>query len=285
MPSTIVANEACLLTDRGWSLAGSGEARITLLGTDRHGHIVAREVGTSILRAPSRRVIIGTDAAFGVFAPETRIILRDGTTKAAEEIVEDSHPSDLWFENVLDCAPKTDERACIDSLLAMLRGSAPFVLDDAPVIRCRSRDVLDWETVSETGCCRFQKVSAEVYCVITASGFPHVKGIQLQKIVRDLSIALWRNSEEECEEFDCSKSGCCLWYASALHALKVGHVLVYDSLQYSLSVKVVGDSTHKPPFRRCRCAFYYSDMHQAIRIAWESKSWKPIVSGFLISGR
>jgi hypothetical protein len=43
---------------------------------------------------------MGTDASFGIFASETRIILKDGTAKPAAELVEDSHPGDLWHVHV-----------------------------------------------------------------------------------------------------------------------------------------------------------------------------------------
>jgi hypothetical protein len=285
MPSAIVANEACLLTDRGWTLAKAGPSRIALFGTDRHGHLVAKEAALSVLRGASKRAVVGTDAAFGIFAPETRLVLQDGSTKLVAEIIEDSNPGELWFENALRYPSGRDEGRYIDSFCAALTDCAPFALDGAAAIRCQSRDVLEWEKVSDTGCCEFRKVSADVFCLVKSGDFPPLKGVHFQNLIRGLSIALWRNSEEECEEFDCSNSACCLWYASALQSLNLGNVLAYDALQYSLSVKVIEDSTHKPPFRRCKCAFYQSDVPEAIRVDWESNSWAPVISGFLVSGR
>lgn len=78
--------------------------------------------------------------------------------------------------------------------------------------------------------------------------------------------------------------GCAL-RRSEVAALNLGNLLAYDALQYSLSVKVIEDSTHKPPFRPCKCAFFQSDVPEAIRVDWESNSWAPVISGFLVSGR
>jgi hypothetical protein len=236
-------------------------------------------------RAPSKKAVVGTDAACGVFAPETRLVLQDGATKLVAEIIEDSNPGDLWFENALRYPSGRDEARFMDSFFAALVDCSPFAIDGAAVIRCQSRDVLEWEKASDTGCCQFQRVSADVFCLVRPENFPELRGADLQRLIRSLSIALWRNSEEACEQFDCSNSVCCLWYAAALQSLNVGHVLAYDALQYSLSVKVIEDSTHKPPFRRCRCAFYQSDVGEAIRVDWEANSWAPVISGFLVSGR
>lgn len=285
MPSAILASETSLLTNHGWTPAGAIEGAISLFGSDRHGQLVLKEATLGRLHQSSKRAMVGTDASFGIFDLETRLLLKDGTVKVATAIVEDSHVGDLWFENVLAYPSSIDEANCGDSFAAALRESAPFVLDNAVAIRCRSRDVQDWESISKTGCCRFQKISSEVFCVVTLDALRKLKGLQLYRVIRDLSVALWRNSAELCDEFDRGSSTCCSWYASALGALKNGHILTYDAVQHSLLVKVVEDLSHKQPFRKCKCAFYEPVSTQTIRLTWESKSWTPIGSGFLISGR
>jgi hypothetical protein len=45
----------------------------------------------------SKKTVVGTDASFGIFDPETRLILKDGTVRAVASIVEDSHSGELWF--------------------------------------------------------------------------------------------------------------------------------------------------------------------------------------------
>jgi len=285
MPSAIVTGETCLLTSHGWAYAGASKDPASLFGTDRRGHLVSQEVRLTFLETLPKTAIVGTDASVGIFAPETRLTLRDGIVKEAREVVEDQDARDHWFENVLTYPPLISGGLPGDLFFDALTGAASFVLDEVAVIRCRSRDVPKWETASNLGCCRFVKVSDDVFCLISATDFRQVRGHQVQHAIRALSEALWRNSEELCEEFDYTNLSCCLWYASTLTQLKVGYVLVYDTLQHSLLIKVVKDSSHMPPFRRCRCAFYRSVPNRKIRITWESSFWTPIASGFLISGR
>lgn len=261
------------------------EGTISLFGSDRHGHVVLKEATLGRLHQSSKRAMVGTDASFGIFDLETRLLLKDGTVKVATAIVEDSHVGDLWFENALAYPSSIDEAACGDSFATALRESAPFVLDNAVALRCRSRDVLDWESISKTGCCRFQKISSDVFCVVALDRLRKLKGLQLYKVIQNLSLALWRDSAELCDEFERGSATCCLWYASALCALKIGHVFTYDAVQHSLLVKVVEDLSHKQPFRKCKCAFYDPVSTRTIRLTWESHSWTPIGSGFLLSGR
>jgi hypothetical protein len=237
------------MTIQGWTPAGTVEGGISLFGSDRHGHLVLREATLERQGGSSKRAMIGTDASAGIFNIETRLILKDGTVRTAASIVEDSHAGELWFENALTYPSSVDEEACAASFGAALKEAAPFILDDAIALRCRSRDVGDWEDISKTGCCRFQKISSDVFCVVAFDGIRKLKGVQLYKAIRGLSVALWRNSAELCEEFDYGASTCCLWYASALCALKMGHRFTYDAVQHSLLVKVVEDSSHQPPLR------------------------------------
>jgi hypothetical protein len=285
MPSTSIASETSLLTKQGWAPAGTVERKISLFGSDRHGHLVLRDATLGHPVGSSKRAIIGTDASLGIFDVETRLILKDGAVRVVASIVEDSVPGELWFENVLTLPSSIEEGACGGSFITALEQAAPFVLDNAAIFRCRSRDVEEWEDVSKTGCCRFQQISSDVFCVVALDGLRNVRGVQLYNVIRGLSVALWRNSADLCEEFDCANAACCLWYASALSALKIGHLFTYDAVQHSLFVRVVEDPSHKQPFRRCKSAFYDSISTQTIRLTWESNSWTPIGSGFLLSGR
>jgi hypothetical protein len=287
MPSVIVLSESCLLTNSGWILAGEIPDRVSLFGTDRHGHLVSKEATITLLKESSKRAIIGTDASVGIFASKTRIVLKDGTIKTAAEVIEDTQQNDFWFENVLQFPGKLDENASATFLSTVLQTCAAFVVDDLAIVRCRSRvDDMDVrKELSQSGFCQFQKISADVFCLINQESFPKIRGPRFESFIKDYSVALWRNSEEECEEIDCIHNSCCLWYASDLKAMNVGYTLKYDSLQHSLTVKVVEDSSHKTPFRKCRCAFHHSNTPTSVLVTWEANSWTPIVSGFLVAGK
>lgn len=266
-------------------MAGSVQGQVYLTGIDRHGHLTRQEAALSDPIKRPTRAMVGTDAALGIFDSETELILKDGIVKSANEIVEQAHSDEIWFENVITCPSFLGERNYADSFVSMLIQAAPFTFGDAVALRCRSRDVQDWETVSSAGWCRFHKVASDVFCLVTLSVVRQLKGLDLCGFVRSLSRAVWRNSEEGCEEFDCLKPACSLWYASALQILKVGHLFKYDGRQHSLLVRVIEDHTSHLPLRKCGCAFLDSDSAGSVRLSWTSGSWKPIGSGFLISGR
>ncbi len=282
MPSVILANDSTVLTGKGWVSIGAVGRSGSLVGVDRHGKLAVRTVALTASKNSARVAVVGTEATCGIFAPETRLLLKDGTAETVGAIVETLQPGGHWFENVVT-VPSSNLTG--DLFFRALSKSAAFSTDRGVALRCRSRNVQEWESASRSAGCRYTKVSEEAFCLIGSTRLKRLHGLELIRAIRDVSDAVWRSPEDEAREFDYSSLACCLWYVTALSALKVGYVLMYDSLQHSLLFRVVLDSSHKPPVKKCRCAFYQSETTASVNVTWESSSWTPIGSGFLISGR
>jgi hypothetical protein len=201
------------MTEVGWVNVDSAPVESVLLRSDRHGKLSPRPVAIKGSAKSGPFGIVGTEATFGTFPSETKLIMQTGQPKTVSAIIDEYNLEGLVFENVVQLHSAIVFAAAIHSFAAAVRRSASFFCGSAKfAARCRSRDVLDWKPKSVDRFCTFQKESQEIFCVMNEPSFVKATVEDWWPLVNDVTRVLSYSSEEETIQFDLNNAGFALWY-------------------------------------------------------------------------
>jgi hypothetical protein len=281
MPYAPITNESLLMGQLGWACAGTQPKSPAVLGADRHGKIVARNICIKSLGFADAAVFLGTESSFGVFAAETPLVDRAGRCLTAQALAESNDLADVWFENVMAFSAGTP-RADLALFAAALMKLAPFVAARRFARRCTSRDAGISDPLLKKFC-KLHKVSNEVFLIVDNGLFETTIGQEWDLIIH-LVVAICGVTEDESLSFEVGDDALAAWFCSALATKREHYKVGYDSLQHSLFAKVQRTKERQSPFKNARCGYLERRPCECLKIDWEDPSWSPIVNGFLIKG-
>lgn len=264
----------------GWELATALPGPRRAFGTDRHGKIVSKDVALQDATSTDVVVFLGTEACFGVFAPETILINKAGNQLTARFLAESNDLGASWFENVVSF-PFSITNADLSLLSAALATNAPFCSESRLARRCISGDV------AVSGVCRkfcsLLKVDNHVFSVVNRKALEACEIQQWDAVIR-LGKIMYEEEEGDDVCFETRDAPLAAWYYSALASSGRHYRISYDSIQHSLFAKVQQTDERQSPFKNARCGYLERNPQEKVRIVWDDSSWSPIVNGFLIKG-
>jgi hypothetical protein len=268
------------LTASGWCVV-PGTGSIAILGADRHGALAEEYVTIEPAKGDLRRAIVGTESAIGTFASTTRLALNDGRSVSAEEVIADTDETEFWFENVT--AHLSD--ITVSRVLRSFQSS---------ILACSSRQTARrYLRAKATTTKTVAREEPGGYCVhhkptkiVVLSDGVSTKARSWKSHVLESVKSIWLDDDKFLSfEIDGPEVGACLWYLSAARASRELTELRFESMQYSTFVTAVEIETPVSPISRCRTAFYSIKPSDFFVLNWQTKSWRPVISGFLGSGK
>jgi len=283
LPCVELIGNSVLLTDEGWRASGSVDTELGLLGVNRRGELVSCR---ATLSSPGNRIVpvfVGTESTFGVFSPSTKLINRNGNAMPALGLAESGTIGDEWFENLLS-SPATSLRDCSGQYVwdGLLEACA-LSREDSIAMRCWHNGEEDMPEAID-GVYTTLEAGVQRYCIIRKAGLQEYLAESGADALLAVTLAYAHAPHEEGEEFTRDAGLSLMWYLSALHELDIGHRVQYDSLQHTLYCHVRDADDVPRPVSRGGCACFANEMQPAKLLTWDSRGWKPVVSGFIASG-
>jgi hypothetical protein len=267
-----------MFSEELWRPAAYSGSDATILGIDRHGQLANRPV--KIVKLPDGHlpVALGTDAAFGLFHPDSSVLLADGSrSRVAALISSGSTVADTRFEMV-----RVDERA-------------------------ERREALDFRGLWDSLCRRCFCTSDDTLLIselrLPSSGFPETS------ISRKEKEGWWSVARSDLEEaFNAlgvtqRRVLICALFSSgqdenpsyiflpneAYHAMNVRlwsgpSCFNFESLQYSYRISVIIGRAPNGPIQLGKTHFVWPNVMDSFQLSWEDRSWTPVVNGFILVG-
>lgn len=273
MSWTQLSESSIVLTPSGWKAARDLDSSVLLIGMDRHGRPTSRLVLTEQTTS-AQPIFLGTRAAAGWFAPETRIIANGRPASASSLLSEDIR--DFGFETYLEIEDASDVGILVWTSLqhaAYHRGRSCLVFP--------KRD-------------RIATVSSELMQEFIQHGRPYVllrKDVFLSAILKDWPETLlqiqpvfaYSGTETFSIRYALDDLDILTWTLSALRACNRAYELSFETLQFSAFADLECRDYRPQPVERGTCSFRSAEHERVIRLLWDGASWSPIVGGFVVS--
>ena len=260
-----------MLTQHGWAFAGTLGSEATLVGVDRSGR-AARATVLLERKGKVRPVFIGTRATCCWLAPEARIVADAGSVSVADLVNVDVR--DLRFEAHLQVEEVSELPASLWRTLltvAQTERAGTMVLP----LRNRAASLPTWAHSFER--------RGRRYLVVRRDNL----ATELEQDWRDSWLTLCRSihypAGEDKVRFPLASLELLTWALSAMSASRIGYSLSFDTLQFSWYVDLKLQQRTPLPVERGACAFTHTHDEQAIRVWWDSSSWCPVISGFVMA--
>jgi hypothetical protein len=267
-----------MFSEECWRPAAYSGSEATILGIDRHGQLADRPVRLLVLPDDHLPVALGTDAAFGLFHPDSSVLLADGSRSRVGALISSRIAvSDIRFEMV-----RVDERV-------------------------EKKEAPDFRGLWDSLCRRCFCMSGDMLLIselkLPSSGFPETSVSRKKKegwwsvsrpVLEEAFNALGVSQRREliCSQFlsvqDETLSHSFLpieaHHAMNVHLWTSPSCFSFESLQYSYRISVILGRAPAGPIQLGKTHFVWPTKTNSFQLSWEDRSWKPVVNGFIVAG-
>jgi len=277
MPSVEVLAASCVATRSGWQpLVALVPPNLLVL--DRFGTLVdvpieVQQVGVDTI------TFLGSRAAFGPFAPETRVLESDGGTCRLGALVDAGDVRDHNYEATISGVAREFRNVSDYGLWHGLRWLACASTEEELVVRCVESSAPVPRRVRSVDRAGIR------YLVIPRATLADSVRADWCSFVLELGRALFMREHDDRLEIPAMAFVLGLWYVSALSATGTGFRFAYDTIQHSsylfvhhtADVAAGGAVPGSTAFRRPLT-------EKVVRLNWTDPSWNPLVNGFIVVG-
>ena len=281
MPLSRICAESVLLTPQGWRIAKHLRRECAIVGVDRHGKVVTTDAELITGGETTPLAYVGTAAACGAFARDTRLIANDGKRWSINELVESGGVSSVHFETLVRLPETVNPKLAAKDLWPTLLDAAAVGNDRCVTLRCR-------DPIRALGTKRqfpqAIQIADQAFAVLDRHEFDTALGANWSDAITNLVGCWLLNGDDDRVEVERSAYYLAVWFASARTESQLGYAFQYDTMQHSSYVFVTIADEQPRPLQRSACAFYTPHHSHTATLSWRDSSVAPVAAGFLLTG-
>lgn len=279
MPSIFVTEQTPMLSEMGWRAIGYLPNDTVLWGIDRHGKWQAMSVTTRLL-GEVNPIYLGSQTCFSSLAPQTRVLLRNGRSNSAEDIVQEGNIGDIWFESSGDLpSDPTQAHIAIDDAFAAI---AAFCSKSRLGIR-RVWPIDEESTLIGEKLIAYQCITAggSQFVILQRAELRRRIGQDWTRVILALAEVCFKSADGQIQ-VPREAAALLAWCVSACRVAGLGYRLNFESLQSTTIITLETTKVLLPPVSRGSCACKGVNPMAGVSVSWNSSGWTPIAGGFLL---
>lgn len=283
MPSAHLVSESFVLTPEGWLPLHGSSLPQEVYGIDRHGRLATAQVTCRRMNGATQGAFIATEAAYGCFASESRLIESEGRSLALKKVIEANLIADFSLEAVREHPPVfAVGKIAVDAIWSALERSAAYKESGMCALRCRGRRVYTSSQSVGPGLV-VRKCGNSSFCVVNRSEFE--SGMSNDWVEAIMLLAKnWLRNDEDHFELETRDYAIGIWLLSAMRCSEMPHRVISETRQHTSLVCLERlTSGTNTVVSRGRCAFVTVGPSDQIKLSWESTSWNPVANGFVLA--
>lgn len=281
MPRTQLVEGSLVLTQDGWQTLAGSKTSCVIYGIDRRGRLAQESVTYEPKLEAAHCVFFMTEADFGLFSADTRLIDSAGQSRRAGNVVENMLITEIFLESVPDLPSLSVGIRSVDALWDMLKDGAASETKDRLVMRCRGeREII----LGASDDFPIVKCGGRPFLIINRNELDAGLSNNWVETINKISDK-WLKNDDGVLELERSERMIGIWILSARRRTNSSYRLMCDTLQHTTLVRIEEDVDGKVSgISKGTCAFYAVDSLLEVTMQWSDPSWNPIANGLVVAG-